>query len=107
MINKVNTLNPKVVSLDVAFSEYSGDANDKALFLALRSTKKLVLPSEITYLGKDYWGQEMILVSLTCASEFFVLYTKTGFISAKIEKEENQIIKQFIVWQKGSYDGSC
>jgi CHASE2 domain-containing sensor protein len=103
VISKINTLNPKVISLDIAFPEYTGGANDKSLFLALRGTKKLVLPSEISSEGQDYQGNEIISIYLTCVGEFFVPYAKTGFVSAKVERDQIQIPKQFIVWQKGSY----
>jgi adenylate cyclase len=103
LISKINTLNPKVISLDIAFPEYTGNTDDKSLYQALRNVKKLVLPSEISSEGKDYQGQEIISVYLTCAPEFFVPETKTGFVSVKVEKDQIQIPKQFIVWQKGSY----
>jgi CHASE2 domain-containing sensor protein len=103
LISKINTLKPKVISLDIALPEYTGDIDDKSLYLALRGVKKLVLPSEISSEGQDYQGQEIISVYLTCAGEFFVPYAKTGFVSAKVEGDQLQIPKQFIVWQKGSY----
>lgn len=97
----VNTLNPKVVSLDIAFPEYVGDSDDKSLYLALQNCKKLVMPSKIHYEGKDYHDKEMISVALTCAMEFFPRHAKAGFVSAKIDKDDIQIPRQFIVWQKG------
>lgn len=103
LISKINTLNPKVISLDIAFPEYNGDTDDKSLYRALVDVKKLVLPSEISFEGHDYQGREIISVYLTCAAEFFVPDAKTGFVSAKIEKDQIQISKQFIIWQKGSY----
>jgi CHASE2 domain-containing sensor protein len=100
----INRFEPKVVSIDIAFPEYSGDIEDQNLILSLEAAKKLVLPSEISSLGNDYYGNEMILVSLTCSAEFFPLRAKSGFVSMKMEESEipNSIPKQFIVWQKSS-----
>jgi CHASE2 domain-containing sensor protein len=103
LVAKINMLNPKVISLDIAFPEYTGETNDKSLYMALRDVKRLVLPSEISSEGQDYQGREIISVYLTCAGEFFVPDAKTGFVSVKVEKDQIQIPKQFIVWQKGSY----
>jgi CHASE2 domain-containing sensor protein len=103
LISKINTLKPRVISLDIAFPEYTGDTDDKSLYQALRDSKRLILPSEISSEGEDYEGREIISVHLTCAAQFFVPYAKTGFVSAKVEKGQTQIPRKFIVWQKGSY----
>lgn len=103
LVSKINTLNPKVVSLDIAFPEYNDDTDDRSLYQALRDVKRFVLPSEISSEGQDYQGREIISVYLTCAGEFFVPDAQTGFVSTKIEKDQNEIARQFIVWQKGSY----
>jgi CHASE2 domain-containing sensor protein len=101
LISKINTLNPKVISLDIAFSEYTGDSDDKLLYKALRDAKKLVIPSEIHYEGEDYYGKEIISVYLTCAGEFFVPNAESGFVSTKVEEGQVQIPNRFIVWQEG------
>lgn len=102
-IEIISELNPKVISLDLAFPHYTGDADDKSLYRALRNVKTLVMPSEIVYEGRDYQDREMISVYLTSAAEFFVSDAKSGFVSAMVEKGQIEIPKQFIVWQKGSY----
>lgn len=103
LISSINMLNPKVISLDIALPEYTGDLSDKMLYQALLNTKKLILPSEISSEGLDYHGNEVISVYLTFALEFFVPRAKTGFVSVKVDKGQTQIPRQFIVWQKGSY----
>jgi len=103
LISKINTLTPKVISLDIAFPKYTGGIDDKSLYLALRNAKKLILPSEISSEGQDYQGNEIISVYLTCAGEFFVPNAKTGFVSVELNKNQRQIPKHFIVSQKGSY----
>lgn len=103
LISKLSTLSPKVIALDIAFPEYAGDTDDRNLYLALRDVKRLVLPSEISYEGQDYQGRDIISVYLTCATEFFVPNAKTGFVSAEVERDQGQIPRKFIVWQKGSY----
>jgi CHASE2 domain-containing sensor protein len=103
LISKTNALNPKVISLDIAFPEYTGDNNDKSLYRALLGVKKLVMPSEITSEGEDYQGREIISVYLTCAAEFFVPYAESGFVSTRVEESQIRMPKQFIVWQKTNY----
>ncbi|HZY78581.1 MAG TPA: CHASE2 domain-containing protein [Cyclobacteriaceae bacterium] len=99
----INSLNPKVVSLDVAFPEYIGDKDDIDLFNVLESSKGLVMASEISSLGEDIDGKEIISIALTCAVEFFPTHAKTGFVSAKVNIGETEIPNQFTVWQKGSF----
>jgi len=105
MIDEINMLNPKVISLDIAFRTYAGNADDKSLFFALRRTKTLILPAEISNEGLDYYGREMVSVYRSCAAEFSVPNSKSGFVSAEEEDDVDrpQVPRQFIVWQKGTY----
>lgn len=99
MISEINLLNPQVVALDIAFPDYTGSQSDKLLYLALMDVKKLVLPSKVSSLGRDYYDREMILVSLACASEFRVPNSKTGFVSSKVANDQLKIPEDFAVWQ--------
>jgi CHASE2 domain-containing sensor protein len=102
-IEIINTLNPKVISIDVAFPNYKGDKADKKLVTALMASKQVVIPSEISSEGLDYYGKEMISVYLTCAGEFFYsINTVSGFVSVEREKGQQTIPLQFIQWQEAT-----
>lgn len=100
-IEILNTLNPKVISIDVAFPNYKGDKADKRLVTALMTSKQVVIPSEISSMGTDYYGKEMIMVSLTCSGEFFYpINTVSGFMSVEREKDKETIPSKFMQWQE-------
>jgi CHASE2 domain-containing sensor protein len=102
-IEILNQLNAKVISLDIAFTDYIGDKDDKNLIAAIEQRKNVVLPTIIHSYGKDYHGNEMIDVVRTYALPVVPVYVKDGFVTA--EKEDNdrtRIPGQFIVWQKGN-----
>ena len=98
-ISEINLLEPEVVALDIAFPDYTGNRQDKLLYLALMDVEKLVLPSKISSLGLDYYDREMLSVSLGCAPEFFVPNAKSGFVSAKEENDPAYFPEQFSISQ--------
>ncbi len=100
-IEITNALDPKLVALDVELGEYTGSQEDKSLFRAIMNSKKIVLPSKIYNEGKDVHDKDMITVALTCGMQFFPMHARTGFVTAISEVDENQIPKQFSVWQEG------
>jgi CHASE2 domain-containing sensor protein len=97
----INTLNPKVISIDVAFPDYKGNKADKKLVSAIVNSKQVVIPSEISSMGTDYYGKETIMVSLTCAGEYFFSGNAvSGFVSVEKEKDKQTIPSKFIQWQE-------
>jgi CHASE2 domain-containing sensor protein len=103
LISKVNALNPRVISLDIAFPTYTGSEEDEDLYHSLLAVEKVVIPSQIVFEGYDIRDNEITSVYLTCAAEFFVPNATSGFVSAKADNETLQIPKQFAAWHKGSY----
>jgi CHASE2 domain-containing sensor protein len=96
----INKLNPKVIAIDVALPNYQGDKADRKLVKVLMESKKVVIPSEISSMGTDYYGKEIIMVSLTCSAEFFYpINTVSGFVSVEKEKDKQTIPLQFMQWQ--------
>lgn len=101
-IEILNRLNAKVIALDIAFTEYTGDKDDKNLIAAIEQRKNVVLPTIIHSYGKDYHGNEMIDVVRTCALPVVPIYVKDGFVTAEKEDDDRtRIPRKFIVWQKG------
>ena len=99
-IELINKLNPKVISIDVAFPNYQNDKSDRKLVRVLMESKKVVIPSEISSMGTDYYGKEMVMVSLTCSAEFFYpINTVSGFVSVEREGDKQTIPRQFMQWQ--------
>jgi len=99
-INEVNKLNPKVISLDIAFPTFSGNREDKKLFFALQNIKKLVMPSRIHYEGQDYYGRPMLSVVRAFATPYNRRGVRIGFVSATRDNDSLRIPKQFIVTQR-------
>jgi CHASE2 domain-containing sensor protein len=96
----INGLNPRVLSLDLAFSTYSGDAADRALSVALADSRRLVMPAEIYSNGEDYYGKEMISFALLSPSDFFPRNAKAGFVTALSDSNVNKIPRDFSLWQQ-------
>lgn len=98
LISKVNALNPKVISLDIAFPYYDGSNDDISLSMALDKCNNLVMATTVE---SDEGG---VYFALTSSGEFTPVRKKTGFVSAKVEEAQIKIPKQFIVQQK-DFDG--
>jgi CHASE2 domain-containing sensor protein len=99
-IEIINSLNPKVVAIDIAFPEYNGDKADRRLEKAIMSGKQIIIPSEISSLGLDYYDKEIIMVSLTCALPFYYpVNTESGFVSVEIDSGQKTIPAKFMQWQ--------
>lgn len=99
-IEIINSFNPKVIAIDIAFPEYNGDKADRRLVKAMMSSKQVIIPSEISSLGLDYYGKELIMVSLTCAGPFYYpVNTESGFVSFEIDTGRQTIPPKFMQWQ--------
>lgn len=95
LISIVDSLNPKVISLDIAFPEYNGSRDDLNLYHALENCKRLVMASTIYPLYED-----KVSIAMASVGEFSPLHAKTGFVSAKVDKDQILIPNQFIVQQE-------
>lgn len=102
-IQIANSFSPRVIALDMAFREYTGDAADRKLFNALMDVNNLVLPSEITSDGTDTKGQEITSIYFSSAPQFFTPRAKTGFVSVAVSQDQLVIPSQFYLWIQGSY----
>lgn len=99
-IEIINSFTPKVIAIDIALPEYHGDKADRRLVKAMMSSKQVIIPSRISSLGLDYYGKELIMVSLTCAGPFFYpVNTESGFVSAEIDTAQQTIPAKFMQWQ--------
>jgi len=94
LISKVNAFNPKVISLDIAFPYYDGSNDDINLSTTLDRCNNLVMATTIE---SDESG---VYFALTSSGQFTPVNKKTGFVSAQVEKDQVEIPKQFMVWQK-------
>jgi CHASE2 domain-containing sensor protein len=104
-IEIVNKLKPKVIAIDVAFPEYTGNKDDRDLVSELWKCPRLVLPSAIRFGGEDYYGKRMISVALTCAGAFFPHGATSGFVSNESGADYILIPKTFKTRQD-SYSGT-
>lgn len=100
-IEILNGLNAKVIALDIAFPEYSGNKSDNDLIAAIERAKNVVLPSQLHNSGKDYYGKEIISVVSTCALPIVPLYVRNGFVSAEREGiNGTRIPSKVMLWVK-------
>lgn len=95
LISKVSTLNPKVVSLDIAFPEYNGNNDDISLSKALEKCNNLIMATLIRPIDET-----RVYFALASTAEFSPLFVRTGYVNAKVEENQIYIPNQFIVQQE-------
>ncbi len=96
-ISIVNSLNPKVIAIDLQFDISRHDEKDTKLVNALWKCKNLVMASLVNNLGGK------IFISSASQAEFISRQGQTGFINTLLEDDNNRTLKRFTVWEKESY----
>lgn len=96
-ISIINSLDPKVIAIDLQFSTSHFDERDVLLSKALESCENLVMPSLLENVG------EKIMIFPGGRSEFYPSGIKTGFINTVFEDDETHTLKKFMVWEEESY----
>jgi CHASE2 domain-containing sensor protein len=100
-IEILNSLEAKVIALDIAFPDYSGDKVDRDVITAIERGKNVVLPSRVHSSGTDYSGKDIVSVVSTCALPIVPLDVKEGFVSAqKVDMAGIQIPRAVMLWLK-------
>ena len=79
LINELNTMQPKVVAVDLAFGD-SSEESQEILINALTKTPVLIMPGIFQNLGLDYHGKEMLSILPACSTQFNPLHAKIGFV---------------------------
>jgi CHASE2 domain-containing sensor protein len=95
-IQNVNSLNPKVIALDIQFSILKDKKIDSLLKATLLTCDNLVMGSRLrnyTYEDIDYQD------TLGCDA-YFLTNAKTGFINAILEEDKFGTLKRFSIKEK-------
>ncbi|MFZ6008715.1 MAG: CHASE2 domain-containing protein [Bacteroidota bacterium] len=99
VIDKIDSLRPRVVSIDLQFSEYTEYEKDTRLFQALDNCDNLVMISVI----EDYTGEAEEYVRFTYGSQpIFLMNAVTGFGNTILEQDELLTLKRFSTFEKVS-----
>jgi CHASE2 domain-containing sensor protein len=99
VLAKINLLNPRVVAIDIAFTNYDANEDDRNLSLALRNCRNLVMASTIEVIDED-----RIYFASASRGEFSPISKKSGFVSA-LSDGENRIPREFAIWKR-DFNGS-
>lgn len=102
-ISIVNSLNPKVIAIDLQFSNDTEYDQDTRLIQALDKCKNLIMASVI----ENYTGDGVEYKRFTYGSlPDYRTNAKTGFINALPERDEFQTLKRFSIVEKvnGDYE---
>jgi CHASE2 domain-containing sensor protein len=90
----INSLNPKVVAIDLFFVGSTKYSKDWSLFKELSECKSLVMASMIG----DYTGTDSQYKRFVEESEpQFLINAKTGFTNAILENDEYETLKRFSI----------
>jgi len=100
-ISIVNSLNPKVIALDVKFDVSHHDEKDTKLAHAIRACKNLVMTTVVHNLNGK------IFISLASQGEFSSSRLRTGFINTVLERDEKATLRRFTAWEEESYVNSA
>jgi CHASE2 domain-containing sensor protein len=98
-LEMLNRLGAKVIALDIAFPEYSGDQVDMDLISAIEFRRNVVLPTRLHQSGEDIKGKAIITVISTCALPIIPLFVKKGFVSSeRLNDTDLTISDKFMLW---------
>jgi CHASE2 domain-containing sensor protein len=96
IIDKLNELNPKVISVDLQFSSLSDSLSDQTLCQSLQKTKCLVMASVID----DYDGIKSTYKKFALGSlPMFLVNAKTGFANTRYEDDSIPILRRFSLFE--------
>lgn len=96
-ISILNSLNPKVIAIDLQFDVSRHDKKDSELVNILWKCENLVMASLVHNFGGN------IFISSASQLEFSIPGSKTGFVNTLQETDPNGTLKRFTVWEKESY----
>ena len=92
LIRKVNRCDPKVIAIDLCFSDRGKD--DSQLVFALTEVNNLVMSSLI---DSDCLDQNLEFESMLCSLGEFLTNSSTGFTNAVVENNGLNTIKRFAI----------
>jgi CHASE2 domain-containing sensor protein len=96
VIDKLNALNPSVISIDLQFSSLTDSASDEMLCRSLQKTKCLVMASVID----DYDGTKITYKNFVLGSlPMFFVNAKTGFANTRYENDSIPILRRFALFE--------
>jgi len=96
-ISIINSLKPKVISIDLQFTGSHGE-NDLTLINVLESCESLVMSSVI-----QSFGNNDTLIHLGGGIEFFPNHSKKGFINTILENDDIQTLRCFQIQQYNNF----